>query len=146
MNSTQAHQLLHQVMHIDPDYTTSESHSTFLVVEMVRQESADALQLTVIIIDPSIPNSGDAIAYLKLNPVQRLALELSQIITTTVSGISAVVQHAPLDEDLWKAVQRDKNSLVQMVRAMATKAAVVYLENDLPPDLSLPKIEHGVIQ
>jgi hypothetical protein len=126
MNSEQAHQLLHQVMYLNPTHTPSENPSTFLVVETVRYEKGT--QVSTIIVDPSMADCGDAVAYLELEPVQRLALELAETLNTIASGVSAVVQHAPLDEELWKRVQNDKDSLVKAVRAMATKAAVVCLE------------------
>ena len=132
MNTTQAHQMLHQVMYVDPTRTPSDSPSTFLVVEVVKHETKNGIALTVLIIDPSIPDSGDATAYLELDPIQRLVLELGEIVSTTASGVSAVVRHAPLDEDLLSTCQNDKNKLVQATRAMATKAAVIYLANSLP--------------
>jgi hypothetical protein len=139
MNSKQAHQLLHQVMYLDPTHTPSESPSTFLVVETVRYEKG--VHVTTLIVDPSMPDNGDAAAYLELEPVQRLALELAETLNTVASGVSAVTQHAPLDKELWEQAQNDKNSLVKAVRAMAAKAAVVCLEGNLPKPL-----QEGTVQ
>jgi len=132
MNSEQAYQLLHQVMYLNPIHTPSESSSTFLVVEMARHETEHALHISTVIVDPSMPDCGDAVAYLELDPIQRLALELSEIVQVTAPGIASVVRHAPLDEELCERTQNNKSALANVIRAMVTKAAVLCIEDALP--------------
>jgi len=118
--------MLHEIQHLNPVYKRSKNRSTFLVVEMAENEDG-VMELTTSIIDPLLPDEGDAKAYLALEPQQRAMLELSHIINEVTPGIAAVARQAPLDERILEYVKGNLPRLSGLMRELSLKAVISQL-------------------
>ena len=118
--------MLHEIQKLNPKYKAPKKHSTFLVTELSENEDG-VMELTTSIIDPGVPDEGDAKAYLALLPQQRAMLELTHIINEVTPGLAAVARQAPLDKRILKFVDHNLPRLCGLMRELSIKAAVSQL-------------------
>lgn len=133
MNSEQAYQLCKEIRTIDPDHSNEPpGRPTYMLVEIAADKTAS--QCGCFIIDPDMPDNGNATAYLALLPVQRTSLLLADIITDISKYVLSVATELPLEAEIWKQCDNDPNKVVSVLRFLAKKAATHALSLNEVPD------------
>ena len=110
---------------------------TFVVIELALNEEASHNHCNTYIIDPDMPESGDTKSYLALPPMQRMALEVSELIALSATNIAGVCIQGPVDEHIHNLCQNRPDAAAKLIRYLALKGADLALKarlNELVPD------------
>ena len=126
MDSKTAYELLCEVQQLNPDYIPPKKHSTFLILELTGT-GHETIELRTSIVDPLMPDKGDAKSYLALQPQQRAMLEISNILQMIIPGISAVAEQGPRSKELWNHVEHNTQYLVNALHHLSLRSASLCL-------------------
>ena len=125
---------------INPNYVPTKNPATYLIVELVERHEG-ALELTTSIVDPFIPDSGDAVAYMALESPQRAMLELTEIINDIAPGVVAVAEQALKDKRLQEHAKSQPAKVFGFLRHLSRRAAAACLgdhaSNDTKFDIAI---------
>ena len=131
MTPEQSYEKLCQIAFTNPNYIPGPGHSTFLVIQ-VTPDKNNSTQLYSTIVDPAVPDNGDAKDYIQLPSTMRLLLDIADIIGHIAPSMSSFATHGPFNEKILDAADNNPEKLCALLRHISRRTAIETLREVTP--------------